>query len=176
MVAVSGGEAPLAEVLLRAGAAVGEGDVDGETALHLATAAAFLCDSSEFMRVASCVRLLLEAGASPNQQNARGSTPLHYAARLRPEATVAVPLLQMLLRGATTTADAFVRNEEGLTPEGIAARDGHTQCAALLASYAAQRSATLQLHLLAEADDGATNSPEASPAKPKKTRARPRKR
>ena len=64
-------------------AAAREGDVDGETALHLATAAAFLCDSSEFMRVASCVRLLLEAGARTDLcEGDQQRTALQWAAEI----------------------------------------------------------------------------------------------
>ncbi|XP_047104608.1 ankyrin-1-like [Schistocerca piceifrons] len=110
------GEGAVEEVrlLLAAGADVGAGGGDGETALHRAARRGH----------AAVVRLLLSAASDPNARDLQGETPLHVAA-LSGHAEAAAALLQ-------AGANRGAADEAGDTPLDDARLCNHQQLVEML--------------------------------------------
>ena len=143
--------------LLAAGARVDDVDVNGDSALHLATAAAAGVDMErapeELGHVSACVQLLLSARCCLSAQNRQGDTPLHFCVKLSP--SVGQPLLRLMLSApeADTISAALTRNRHGMTPRG-SCQDGRSEMAAMLDSFTHAREAALRLSLLRDDDSG----------------------
>ena len=97
-------------------------DEDGETPLHKAVI------GNEI----AVIRLLLRAGADVNARNYYGNTPLHKGAFLCNDAEDFEVLRILLEEG---NADTTVRNNEGLTPAGVAIKHGDTKAAELIFNH-----------------------------------------
>jgi len=157
-----GGAAPYVGALLAAGARVDDVDVSGDSALHLATAAAAGVDMEvapeELGHVSACVQLLLSARCCLSAQNRQGDTPLHFCVKLQP--AVGQPLLRLMLSApeADTVSAALTRNRHGVTPRG-SCQDGRGEMAAMLDSFTHAREAALRWSLLR--DDESANEREA---------------
>lgn len=97
-------------------------DEDGETPLHVA---------AKCLEIA-VMRMLLRAGADVNARDNEGNTPLHDIA-LRSETAGYFEVLRFLLEEGH--ADTTVRNNEGLTPAGVAIKRGNTKAAELIFNH-----------------------------------------
>lgn len=109
MLAAIKGNRELAEKLLQMGAPI---NADfGWTALHYAASTG----------QTQMTRFLIDKGANVNAQTERGVTPLYMAARI-----IAAPTVEVLLQAG---ADKTLCNDQGISPEAIAAKRGDTELA-----------------------------------------------
>ena len=99
------------EELVSAGADVGQGDIDGNTPLHIAATEG----------ITSVIIPLVDAGADPVARNNAGWTPMHRAAIADPEDEATRELL-----AALAPSDIDARDEAGRTPLILAASKGLT--------------------------------------------------
>ena len=94
----------------------------GNTPLHTAV---------WFEEYAPIVRLFVCAGADVNAKNDDGDTPLHIVAEYFD--FTSQEIIKILLEEGH--ADTTVRNNEGLTPAGVAIKNGNTKAAELIFNH-----------------------------------------
>lgn len=98
-------------------------DLDGNTPLHNAV---------RFEKDAPIARLFVHAGADVNAKNEEGDTPLHLVAENLYDESLHEIIRILLEEGH---ADTTVRNNEGLTPAGVAIKRGNTKAAELIFNH-----------------------------------------
>eukprot|EP00611_Tribonema_gayanum_P008680 TRINITY_DN1826_c0_g1_i4.p2 TRINITY_DN1826_c0_g1~~TRINITY_DN1826_c0_g1_i4.p2 ORF type:complete len:289 (-),score=113.48 TRINITY_DN1826_c0_g1_i4:444-1235(-) len=135
-IACDGGQLEVAKVLVAAGAPVGAANAFGNTPLHAA-----LMSSRPSMDL---VKLLLSNGADFRYANHRQSTPLHFLAYSKFSGEEKMALCEIL---DDAGADVAAKDDQGMTPLHLAARDGQAALvAALLDSDAPLEAVDAQGH------------------------------